>query len=186
MWDPFREFQSLRREIDRAFGGGDGYGRGDWPRWRLAFLPGRGARMYPLINLHDDGDNFYVEALMPGVEPDQVEVTVVGNGLTIAGEKRGPQNIPPERIHRMERAAGRFIRSVQLPAEVERDRVNAEYRHGMLMLTLPRSEAAKPKRVEIRAGDAGNRMIDQGEPGQTGTAVAGEGAQTGQGENRGS
>jgi HSP20 family protein len=148
VWDPFREFEALRREIDRAF---EQVGLGPFPRWRLAFLPGRAARQYPSVNLHDDGTNLYVEALAPGVEPGKFEVTVVGNTLTIAGEKVGLSNVPPERIHRSERAAGRFIRTVELPVEVDPNKVSAQYRNGLLLLTLPRAEAARPRRITVQA-----------------------------------
>jgi HSP20 family protein len=151
MWDPYRELQALRREFDRAFASDAGTS-GSPPRWRFAFLPGRAARMYPLVNLHDDGENFFVEALMPGVDPDKVEVTVLGNSLTISGQKTPVGDVADERVHRMERAAGRFMRTIQLPTEIERDQVNAEYRNGLLLLTLPRSEASKPRRVQIQAG----------------------------------
>lgn len=148
MWDPFEELQGMRREMSRLFGNG-----ASAPRSRFAFLPAQAARMYPLVNMHDDGTNLFVEAMVPGVKPDQMEVTVVGNTLTISGEKPGLGDIPPERIHRNERAAARFMRSVQLPALVDRDRTSAEYRDGQLLLTLPRSEAAMPRKVLIQAGD---------------------------------
>lgn len=148
VWDPFRELEALQRQIDRAFAGAGL----DPPRTgRLAFLPGRGARQYPLVNLHDDGQNLYVEALAPGVEPDQLEVTVVGSTLTIAGQKPGGTDVAPERLHRNERAAGRFVRTVDLPAQVEADQVGAQYSHGLLLLTLPRAESAKPRRVTVQA-----------------------------------
>ena len=146
MWDPIRELETLRREIDRAFAG-----LGSSRPGRLAFLPGRGARLYPLVNLHDDGGRFSLEALAPGVDPDKLEVTVVGNTLTLAGQKPGPGDVAPERIHRSERAAGRFVRTVQLPTEIDRDRVEAQYRSGLLLLTLPRAEAARPRRVTVQA-----------------------------------
>ncbi len=147
VWDPFREFEELRREIDRAF---EQVGLGPLPRWRLAFLPGRAARQYPLVNLHDDGTNLYVEALAPGVEPNRFEVTVVGTTLTIAGEKPGLKDVAPERIHRSERAAGRFVRTVELPVEVDPNGVSAQYRYGLLLLTLPRSESARPRRIAVQ------------------------------------
>jgi len=149
MFDPFREFQSLRREVDRAISN-DGAPR-------LAFLPGRSARHYPLCNIYDDGDNLFVEALIPGVEPAAMEVTIVGNILTIGGEKPGLKDAPPEKVHRSERAAGRFLRTLSLPVEVERDRVEADYSNGMLMLTMPRSEASKPKRVMINSSGDSHR-----------------------------
>ena len=146
-WDPLRELEALRREIDRAF---NEAGRGQAGRHgRLAFLPGRGARQYPMANLHDDGTNFYVEALAPGVDPANLEVTVVGNTLTIAGQKPRPAEVAPERIHRSERAAGRFMRTIELPTEVDAGKVTAEYRNGLLLLTLPRAAAAQPRRVTV-------------------------------------
>lgn len=147
LWDPMRDFENLRQEIDRAFGGGGI--RTMMRPWRLGFLPGRGARNYPLVNMHDDGENLYVEALAPGVNVDNLEITVVSNVLTIAGEKPPPADVPPEKFHRSERAAGRFVRSVTLPAEIDRDRVDAQYHTGLLLLTLPRSEAAKPRRIPV-------------------------------------
>jgi HSP20 family protein len=146
--DPWRELETLRREIDRVF---DELGFGPFGQpWRLAFLPGRAARQYPLVNLHDDGERFYVEALAPGVDPARLEITVVGTTLTLAGEKQGLAQVPPERVHRSERAAGRFIRSVELPAEVDADQVSAEYRNGLLLLTLPRAAAARPRRITVK------------------------------------
>jgi HSP20 family protein len=146
--DPFRELEALRREVDRAFASA---GLGPFRTGRLAFLPGRGARQYPLVNLHDDGENVYVEALAPGVRPDKFEVTVVGSTLTIAGEKPGSTDVAPERMHRTERAAGRFMRTVELPTQVEPDQVSAQYKHGLLLLTLPRAESARPRRVTVQA-----------------------------------
>ena len=147
VYDPFRELERFRRESDRGGGtGAEPAGR----HWRLAFLPGRAARQYPLVNVHDDGETFTVEALAPGLDPAQLEVTVVRNTLTIAGEKPGPANVPPERIHRSERAAGRFVRTVELPTEVDADRVNAQYKNGLLKLTLPRAAASRPRRVTVQ------------------------------------
>ena len=148
VYDPFRELERFRRESGR--GGATGAelaGR----HWRLAFLPGRAARQYPLVNVHDDGETFTVEALAPGLDPVHLEVTVVRNTLTIAGEKPGPANVPPERIHRSERAAGRFVRTVELPTELDADRVNAQYKNGLLLVSVPRSESAKPRRVSVQA-----------------------------------
>jgi len=144
-WDPLSEFERLRRDFERAANE-----LGLRPGQRLAFLPGRAARQYPLINLHDDGESLQMEALAPGVDPSQIEVTVVGNRLTISGEKEGPPSVPSERMHRAERAAGRFVRTVDLPVEVDPDRVEAVYRNGLLCLTLPRSSAARPRRIQIQ------------------------------------
>jgi len=145
-WDPFLELERLRREIDRATGEISSRPSGS----RLAFLPGRGARQYPLVNVADDGEKFYVEALAPGVDPAKLDVTVVRQTVSIAGEKPGLPGVPPERVHRVERAAGRFVRTIELPAEVDASKVEAQYRQGMLLLTLPRAETARPRRVTVQ------------------------------------
>jgi len=151
--DPVREFEAVRNELDRALDSGFRQFRGP----RLAFLPGRGPRVYPLVNVYDDGENLYAEALVPGIEPEQLDVTILGNSLIISGEKVGLKDIAAERIHRNERAGGRFVRTVQLPVEIDRDRVDAQYHVGLLRLTLPRAASSKPRRIMIHAngGDAG-------------------------------
>jgi HSP20 family protein len=84
-WNPWQTLDTLRREIDRVF---NDTGSRSEPFFRTAFLPGQAARRYPLINLYEDKDAVYVEALAPGVDPDTMQLSVVGNTLSIAGEKR--------------------------------------------------------------------------------------------------
>lgn len=146
-WNPWREIEALRRDIDRAF---NNVGQTNSPSFRSAFLPGRAARQYPLVNLSEDRDHIYVEALAPGIEPASIEVAVVRNVLTISGEKRRlPEELKPEAIHRSERATGKFIRSIELPSEIDSAQVKAEYKHGLLMVTLPKAAAAKPKQINV-------------------------------------
>lgn len=118
--------------------------------FRVAFLPGLAARQYPLVNVHEDEANVYVEALAPGVDPKSLELSVVGDNLTIKGEKPGLAQVTAEAYHRNERAAGRFVRSIELPVEVDRDAVKADYRNGLLLITLPKCETARPRRIEVR------------------------------------
>jgi HSP20 family protein len=103
------------------------------------------------VNVYDDAENIYVEALAPGIDPNQLEITFDRNTLTITGEKIGVASVAPERVHRNERAAGRFVRTVQLAADVDPDKITADYKHGLLALTLPRAEAAKPRRIQLQA-----------------------------------
>ena len=143
----WHELDRLRRDINQAF---DGFGFGE-PFFRSAFLPGREARRYPLLNMYEDGEALYVEALAPGVDPGSMELTVVGNVLTITGEKyRVPEAVKPESYHRSERATGRFVRSIELPVDVDEDKVEANYRNGLLVVTLPKSEHAKPKQINVK------------------------------------
>jgi HSP20 family protein len=102
-----------------------------------------------MINLSEDKDAYYVEALAPGVEPDSLEVTVVHNALTISGEKKPLGDVDPQAYHRNERATGRFVRSIDLPSEVDSEKVKADYRNGLLLITLPKAEAAKPRQISV-------------------------------------
>ena len=144
--DLFKEMDQLHREIDGLF---NGYSRG-----RLfgpAFEPGLGLRHYPKINLRDDADNVYVEALLPGVEPDKIDMNVLGNTLTLAGERLTLDDASEKRTwHRRERGTGKFIRSIEMPVEIVADKVKAEYCNGLLRVTLPKAAEAKPKKVAVK------------------------------------
>jgi HSP20 family protein len=146
-WNALNAMEALRRDIERAFGNG---GVATEPFSRVAFLPGRAARRYPMINLSEDRDSVYVEALAPGVDVESLTLAVLGNVLSISGEKRRtPDTIPPEAFHRNERAAGKFVRTVDLPVEVDADQVTAAYQHGLLMVTLAKAAAAKPTQIPV-------------------------------------
>jgi len=145
-WNPWREMGELRRELERVF---DEFRLVDWPRWRSAFLPGRAARSYPLLNVYEEPDAVYVEALAPGLDTDSLEVSVRGNVLTLAGEKKPLEGVKDEAYHRCERATGKFVRTLQLTAEVDEDKVEAKYENGILTVTMPKSEKAKPKQIPV-------------------------------------
>ncbi|GAB4247405.1 Hsp20/alpha crystallin family protein [Deferrisoma sp.] len=147
VWDPFRELERLRQEMDRIF-------EGVLPTqgWTLEFMPGVAARRYPRVNVAEQDDHFIVEALAPGVDPASLDVTVKDNVVTISGEKPAPEGVKPEAFHRNERAAGRFTRSVELPAEVDPNNVKAVYADGILQVVLPKAEEARPRKIAIEVG----------------------------------
>jgi HSP20 family protein len=151
-FDFMEEMARMRREIDRILG------EGELPSWtfpfsRISFLPGRASRAYPLINISEDNENIYVDALAPGLEPDTLNVSVSGDQLTMSGEKKPlPKNIKSEYIHRSERATGQFARSLSLSVGVESDKVQASYTNGVLKIVLPKTEAAKPKQIQVKVG----------------------------------
>jgi len=153
VWDFYRDITDLRREIDRAFEAFGIDGGPFWPFSRISFLPGRAARVYPLLNLSEDADNLYVEALAPGVDPETLDVSLVRNQLTLSGEKKAAlADAKPEDYHRSERGIGKFVRSITLPVDVEENKIKADYRNGLLLITLPKAEEAKPKQIAVKVG----------------------------------
>jgi len=147
-WNPWQEMEALRRGIDRAF---EQVGVPLPSPFQIAFLPGRAAREYPLVNLSDDKDSVYLEALAPGLDPASMNVSVVRNTVTLSGEKpRVTTEVKPEAFHREERAAGKFVRSLELPSEVDADKVKAEYKNGLLLVTLPKAESAKARQIRVQ------------------------------------
>jgi HSP20 family protein len=113
--------------------------------------PARSAVVYPPMNLWEDDDHFYAEAEMPGFKLDEIQITVThGDQLTIAGERR-PNTNDNWVWHRQECGYGRFARTVTLPAVVDVDKIEATYEAGVLTLTLPKSERAKPRRIAVKA-----------------------------------
>lgn len=151
MWDPFTEMEQaleqFRREMWELWNEAT---QSSAPMFRIAFLPSVSARRYPLVNLAEDAEAIYVEALAPGVDPESLNISISGDTLRIEGEK-SPINaeIKPEAFHRSERGSGRFTRTVTLPSAVESDKVKAEYKNGLLTIMLPKAMEAKPKRIPV-------------------------------------
>ena len=153
-WNPWQEMHRLRHDLDRAFAQvGWRNGGHNGRTFPTAFLPGHAARAYPLVNVSEDTDALYVTALAPGLDPTALQLTVQDNRLTIAGEKqRVAAEVHPDAFHRSERAAGKFVRSITLPSDVEHEQVQAEYKNGLLVVTLPKAEKAKPKQIAVSVG----------------------------------
>ena len=146
-WD----IDALHRQVEQAFGD-FGLSQWPWPFSRTSFLPARAARVYPLVNLSEDSDAYYVEALAPGVDPDTLDVAMTQNRLTVSGEKKGlPENgIQPDAFHRRERGTARFVRTIDMPGAVDEKKIKADYKNGLLLVTLPKAEEAKPKQISVK------------------------------------
>lgn len=144
MLDLFREMENLRRELDNAF---RGFGRG--VVFEPSFLPGLGTGRYPQVNLREDSDHVFMEALVPGLDAQDLEITVMRNTLTLSGERKEASGEGAS-WHRNERGAGKFLRTIELPVEVDADRVKAECRNGVLTVVLPKAEAARPRKISVQ------------------------------------
>ena len=109
------------------------------------------SNMSPAINLYESGDSVVVEAAVPGMKPEDLEITVVGDVLTIKGQTRREQEHKQASVHRQEWRYSSFERSLTLPSLVNADAAQTEFENGVLSLRLPKVEAAKAKRLEIKA-----------------------------------
>lgn len=107
------------------------------------------AGVFPLLNVTQDSDNFYIRSEIPGMSLEELDVSVTGRNVSISGERKIPLEDQKVRYHRREREAGRFRRQLNLPTDVESEKVQAKYRHGMMMIVLPKAESAKPKKISI-------------------------------------
>lgn len=128
--DPWREFERLNRA--------------------LTGVASPSGRDFPPINLWAGPESSIVTVEIPGIEPDAVDIQVVGNTLTIKGGRAAREPKESEAYHRRERWAGQFVRTVQLPYDVEAEKVEARISKGVLTITLPRAEADKPKKITIK------------------------------------
>lgn len=107
-------------------------------------------RAFPALNVWEDEQNLFAEAEVPGLSLEDIELTVVGNELAIKG-KRSPDEREGVTFHRRERGVGAFTRTLRMPVEIDAERVAATLEHGVLTVTLPKAETAKPRRIEVRA-----------------------------------
>jgi HSP20 family protein len=141
-WDPFRQLSTLRSEIDRLFDEPfSALGEGMQP-----FMSG----WSPALDLYEDRDNLTVKAELPGMKKEDIEISLHDGVLTLSGERKDEQNRHEGDIHRSERFVGKFQRTLTLPTPVEADKVKASYKDGILTVTLPKAETAKPKQIQIK------------------------------------
>ena len=137
---PIADFDQLRREMLRLFD----TAAGD------AFVDVN-AGVFPPVNITQDGDNFYLRAEVPGIKPNELSISAVRNRVSLAGKREIQREHEPASYHRKERAEGSFNRTVTLPTEVDAERVDARYADGILTLTLPKAEEAKPRQIAVRS-----------------------------------
>ena len=135
---PLEELYRMRQQLDQMFEGTRApYGRA-------------GAGVFPLINLTEDKDHYYMRAELPGVKADELDIQATANNIAISGERK----IAAEegtRYHRREREAGTFSRVIGLPGDIDADKVEAKLEDGILTVMVPKAEAAKPKQISVRS-----------------------------------
>ena len=136
---PFDELERMRRDMDRL---SEGLTRGIFRE------PTAG--VFPLMNVTEDKDDYYVRAELPGLKADDLDISVTGDTLSISGERRIPAEDEKAQYHRREREAGKFSRIVSLPAQVDTGKVEARCIDGVLTVVLPKAEAAKPKQIAVK------------------------------------
>lgn len=138
-WEPFKELVTLRDDMDRFFNSFFGRSPGDNYEGVWA----------PVVDIEEDKDSFIVKAELPGMKKEDIKISVRGNILSLVGERKYGSEEKNKTYHRIERAYGKFVRTITLPTEVENDKIKAAYQDGILTITLPKPETMKPKEVEI-------------------------------------
>jgi len=142
-FDPFRDLVSLQDRMNRLFDESLRSGRGGEDDWAL------GGSWAPVVDIYEHEGNIVLKAELPGIEPKDVDIRVENNVLSLRGERRVDNDIKKESYHRVERAYGQFSRSFTLPNVVDTEKIKAEYKDGVLRLTLPKKEEAKPRQIQI-------------------------------------
>jgi HSP20 family protein len=139
-WDPFDDMRSLRQRMDRLFG--------DFAPRVLTWEP---AELGFALDVYETDDALVVRGALPGVRPEEVDISVTGDVLTIKGETKSEEETKDGNYHRRELRYGSFARSIPLPTRVNHDKAEATFENGVLTVTLPKAEEVKPKSIKIAA-----------------------------------
>ncbi|NNL76336.1 MAG: Hsp20/alpha crystallin family protein [Desulfobacterales bacterium] len=132
---PWDDLHRMRQQLEQMFD--------DTPQQRAS------AGVFPLINLTEDKDKYYIRAELPGVKGAELDIQVTGKNLAISGERKIASEEEGARYHRREREAGTFSRMIGLPGEVDTDKVEAKLENGILTIVVSKAEIAKPKQISV-------------------------------------
>lgn len=136
--EPFKDFLSLRGDFDRLFE--NFFGR----------LPVERQDLWaPIVDIVENNGNIEVKAELPGMKKDDIKVTVRNNMLQLSGERKHEEETKEKTFHRIERYYGKFCRTIELPADIDTDKIKAKYADGVLHITLPKPESMKPKQIDV-------------------------------------
>lgn len=147
-WDPFRDLLTMRGAMDRLLDSSLGE-QGEWskPEWALP------------LDVTENENEYVVKASIPGMKPEDLDITYNNNMLTIRGETKSEEEKEDTRYHLRERRFGSFSRSITLPTSVNAGKIKASYDAGVLTLQLPKAEESKPRRIQIQSG-GGQKVIE--------------------------
>ena len=140
-WDPVRDLISISNRLSRIAGDGD-------PRYSNEDTYGA---WVPPVDIFEKNENLVLRVELPGVEKDDIDIRVENGVLTLGGQRRRDEEVTEENSYRLERSYGAFTRSFSLPTTVDAGKIVASYRDGILEVTLPKADAAKPKKIPIQA-----------------------------------
>jgi HSP20 family protein len=143
-WDPFRDMATLHDRVDRLFE--DTLGRLRTPFSDEAL---EGTSWVPAVDIVEKQNELVLRADLPGIDPKDVDISVQNNTLTLRGERKFESDVKEDDFRRVERVYGSFVRSFALPQTVDPEKVEAEYRNGVLHVTLPKRPEAKPKQIKV-------------------------------------
>ena len=152
-WNPYRELNAMRESVDRVFDGNLANTTASWGnsgRWGLA------------LDIAEAEDEYVITASLPGIKPEDIEITSNAKMLTIKAEIKEDKEEEGKKYYLRERRSGSFCRSVSLPAHVKADAIDAEYDAGILTLRLPKSAESKPRSIPVKNVED-SKMIDSGE-----------------------
>ena len=142
-WLRFGRLTNLRDEIDRLF---------EAPLSELARSSQIFSGWTPALDVYEDKDNVFVRAELPGMKREDISLTLHDGSLSISGERKSEEKLRDAEVYRSERFFGHFQRTVTLPTPVQAETVKAQYKDGILTVTLPKAEEAKPKQINVNVG----------------------------------
>lgn len=135
---PFNELERIRQQMDNLFN-----------RVPDTGMPSLHAGVFPSINLTEDQETYHIRAELPGISAEDLDIQATGNNLSISGERKIEAENDSVRYHRREREAGKFSRAISLPGDIDPDGVSASLADGVLKVSVPKAEKAKPKQITI-------------------------------------
>jgi HSP20 family protein len=146
-WEPFRDLVSTQDRFNQLFN--DTFARAFGDKQEVS-----SRAWIPPVDIYENGDSLVLKAELPGINPGDMEIHVEDNTLYLKGERKFEKEVKEENLHRVERSYGTFTRTFALPNTIDADKVKAEYQSGILTLTMPKREEAKPRTIKINVSKA--------------------------------